>query len=74
MSTTFPNLHAYGYEGTVEEEVPVEEFHRARCSLCDWVSEEFDGLDWKSAEEAAVEHYEDEHAETDDDDDDEESE
>lgn len=66
------DLHAHGYEGTkVEEEVPVEEFHRARCTLCTWTSEEFDELDWKSAEAAAVEHYEDEHAEEEDEEDDE---
>lgn len=65
-------LHHDGYEGKVEEAVPVEEFHRARCTLCEWVSDDFDALDWKDAEEAAVEHFEDVHQEPDDEDDDEE--
>lgn len=60
-------LHAYGYEGAVEEAVPVEEFHRARCTLCDWVGEEHDAMSWKDAEAEAIEHYEDNHAEPDDD-------
>lgn len=64
---TFTNLHYPGYEGTVEEQVPVEEFHRASCNLCDWKSEEFGSLDWREAEEAAVEHYEFEHGDEEDD-------
>lgn len=55
------SIHAYGYEGKVEEAVPVEEIQRARCTLCEWVGQEFDGLSWEQAEAEAVQHYEDEH-------------
>lgn len=65
--TGFGNLHEYGYEGDVEDAVPVQEFHRAECSLCDWKGEEHDGFDWKGAEAEAIGHYEDEHAEPDED-------
>lgn len=51
------SIHTYGYEGKVEEVVPVEEFHRAHCELCDWQSEEFDAMGWKEAEQAAIDHY-----------------
>lgn len=70
MTATFNSLHEYGYEGEIEEAVPVQEFHRAECTLCDWKSEEFDGFDWKSAEAEAIEHYENEHQDTDFDEDD----
>lgn len=66
------SLHADGYEGTVEEAVPVHEIHQARCTLCDWVSEEHDELSWKDAEEEAVEHFNDFHRIDDEDEDDEE--
>lgn len=72
--TGFGNLHEVGYEGEVEDAVPVQEFHRAECTLCEWKSEEFDDLDWKSAEAEAIAHFEDEHAEPEDDDDDEDDE
>lgn len=68
--TELRSIHHDGYEGTVEEAVPVQEFHQARCTLCDWVGEEHDGLDWKSAEEEAVEHFQDFHAVNDEDDED----
>lgn len=64
------DLHAYGYEGKVEEVVAVEEFYRARCTApgCDWTSDEFDGMAWKDAEAAAIEHYESEHDDEDEED------
>lgn len=62
MSTA---LHAYGYTGEIERHVDVTDFYRATCDLCDWRSEEFDGLDWTGCEEAAIEHYEEEHADED---------
>lgn len=68
-TSTIPPLHAYGYEA-IEDVVPVAEFHRASCTLCDWQSEEFGELDWKGAEEAAVAHLEEDHADEDDEDDD----
>lgn len=61
------SIHAYGYEGEVEEMIPVMEYHRAECNECDWQSELFGELDWQSAEQAAVEHAEEEHAEEDED-------
>lgn len=64
------SIHAADYEGKVEEVCPVEEFHRATCSLCGWTSEEFDSLDWKSAEEAAVDHIEEHHEDDEEEDDD----
>lgn len=70
-ATAIGYLHAYGYEGEVEDAVPVQEIHRAECSLCDWKGQEHDGLAWKDAEEEAIEHYEEEHAELDDDEEDE---
>lgn len=62
------SIHQYGYEGEVEEAVPVQEFHRAECSLCDWRGEEHDGLGWQEAEQEAIDHYEGEHDEGDDED------
>lgn len=53
------SIHAYGYEGEVEEAVPVEEFHRASCEACGWVGVEHDSMSWKDAEEEAIEHFED---------------
>lgn len=67
MTTTA--IHYHGYEGDVEEHVPVESFHRAKCEDCDWVSAEFDDLDWQSAEQEAVEHWQDMHADQDEDED-----
>lgn len=66
------SLHEYGYEGEIEEAVPVNEFHRAECQVdgCDWKGEEHDSLDWKGAEVEAIEHYETEHQEDEDEDDD----
>lgn len=64
------SIHKPGYEGDVEEAVPVQTFHRAECTLCDWKSEEHEDLAWKDAEEAAIEHYEFEHPEDDEDEED----
>jgi hypothetical protein len=61
-------IHEYGYEGKVEDAVPVVEIHQARCNLCDWKSEEHEGgLDWKQAEADAIAHYENDHPDEDDD-------
>lgn len=61
-------LHAYGYEGDVENAVPVHEYHRAECTECEWISELFDEYDWRSAEQEAIDHYTDEHLEEDEED------
>ncbi len=62
MTTTSENLryaalHAYGYEGEVEQHVAVRELYRATCDLCGWEGDEHDEMAWKDAEEEAVEHY-----------------
>lgn len=62
MSTQhMPSIHAYGYEGDAEEICRVEEIHRAKCEICDWTSEEHDEMDWRGAEEDAVEHVQEKH-------------
>lgn len=66
-------LHAPGFEELEAADLAVvREIHRAECPLCSWVSEEFDELAWTDAEAAAVEHYEEEHADRDEDDEDDE--
>jgi hypothetical protein len=72
MSALGP-ITAPGYEGEVEEAIPVHETHQAKCTLCTWEGEKHDEMAWTDAQAEAVEHWEGEHAPDEDEDEEEET-
>lgn len=71
-----PPTPDYNYPGytAIEDDVPVHEWHRAECNLCDWQGELKDEMDWQGAQAEALEHHEDQHGPDEDEDEDEDAE